>query len=499
MRSPRQYDAAMAGAQDGVRERLRIIARRVMRERGFEPEFPRDALVQLQGIAAAPSEPGLSDLCALPWCSIDNDDSRDLDQLTVAVAVNHEHTRLLVAVADVDATVRRGSPIDAHAERNTTSVYTVPEVFAMLPPRLSTDLTSLNPGADRLAVVIELTVALDGSVVSEKIDRALVRNHAQLAYASVAAWLDGGAAAPAALAAVPGLDQNLRLQAGVAARMRARRHREGALTLVTSEPRAVFEGGRLADLKPETPNAAKELIEDLMIAANGAVARFLGARGVPVLRRILKIPERWARIVQIARTFGTQLPPLADARALNEFLLARRTADPAGFSDLSLAVVKLLGRGEYQLQRPGAGGAGHFGLAVTDYAHSTAPNRRYPDLLTQRLLKAALRGDGAAYTDAELAGLAAHCTEREDAASKVERAVRKSAAALLLAGRIGERFEAVVTGVTAQGTWVRIAGPAAEGRVVRAERGMRVGDRVRVELIGLDVERGFIDFAGVRA
>jgi exoribonuclease-2 len=481
--------------QDRSSERLRIIARRVMRERGFETDFPPAALEQLRSIGeSTPPEPQLSDLRALPWCSIDNDDSKDLDQLSVAVP--GERQRVLLAIADVDATVERGSAIDAHAALNTTSVYTVPEVFPMLPLRLSTDLTSLNPGVERVAIIIDLTIGDSGTVLDATFSRARVRNQAQLTYDSVASWLGGGAA-PAALAAVPGLDANLRLQAQLAARLRTQRQEHGALTLTTREARAVFEGERLTDLRPDTPNVAKELIEDLMIAANGAAARHLAQRGFPVLRRVLKTPDRWSRIVELARQAGAALPAQPDARALNAFLLQRRAAAPEAFADLSLAVVKLLGRGEYVVQQPGAEAQGHFGLAVSDYTHSTAPNRRFPDLISQRLLKAALRGSPTPYSIDELDGLAAHCTAQEDAAAKVERCVRKSAAALLLTGRLGEQFDAIVTGAASTGTWVRITDPAAEGRVVRGYEGMQVGDRVRVKLVGLDVERGFIDFAAV--
>jgi len=482
--------------QIGSMERLRAIARRVMRERGFETDFPSAALEQLRTIREGARTEQLTDLRELLWCSIDNDDSKDLDQLSVVVP--GEHPRALLAIADVDATVGRGTPIDAHAEYNTTSVYTVAQIFPMLPVELSTGITSLNPRVDRVALIIDLTLGDDGTVMSSTISRALVRNHAQLAYGSVAAWL-AGQAPPAALAAVPGLDANLRLQAHLAEQLRARRHAQGALTLATPEARAVFEGQRLADLEPDAPNAAKELIEDLMIAGNGAVARFLAERGFPVLRRVLRSPERWARIVELARVAGASLPAQPDARALNEFLMRRRAADPEHFADLSLSVVKLLGRGEYVLQQPGEAVEGHFGLAVSDYAHSTAPNRRFPDLITQRLVKAALRGVPAPYGEAQLGRLAAHCTAQEDGAAKVERSVAKSAAALLLTGRIGEPFDAIVTGAAAKGTWVRIANPTTEGRLIRGFEGVRVGDRVRVELTGLDVERGFIDFARLRA
>lgn len=485
----------MASTQGRSTERLRAIARRLMRERGFETDFSRSALAQLGGIVAAASEPDLPDLRALLWCSIDNDDSKDLDQLSVAIPTATDRVRVLIAIADVDATVARGSALDAHAARNTTSVYTVAEIFPMLPARLSTDLTSLNPGVDRLALIIDVTVDAEGRVVDSSLYRAIVRNHAQLAYDSTSAWLTGGAAPPAALAAVPGLDANLRLQARIAQQLRARRHEQGALTLETNEPRAVFERERLIDLEPDVPNIAKELIEDLMIAGNGAVARFLTAKRFPVLRRVLPEPERWGRIVELARDAGGDLPARPDARALNAFLLARRAADPTRFPDLSLSIVKLLGRGEYVLERPGEEVAGHFGLAVREYAHSTAPNRRFPDLLTQRLVKAALKGDQPPYGPKELTALAAHCTMQEDNADKVERSVLKSAAALLLSGREGEVFDALVTGAASKGTWARISGPCIEGRVIRGFEGLKVGDRLRVALAHLDIERGFIDFA----
>lgn len=483
----------MQSTQDQSIERLRTIARRAMLARNFEPDFSSAAQAQLRGISAPAREAGLEDLRDLLWCSIDNDDSKDLDQLSVAVAGPGQRTRLLLAIADVDATVARGSPIDAHAEHNTTSVYTVPQVFPMLPLRLSTDLTSLNPGADRPALIVDLTVESDGTVADEALYRALVRNRAQLAYGSVAAWLGGGAP-PAALAAVPGLDENLRLQARSAAQLRTRRLTQGALVLETSEPRPVFAQGRLLDLRPAVPNAAERLIEDLMVAANGAVARFLAARGFPVLRRVLETPERWGRIVELARDAGGALPAQPDAHALNEFLLQRQAADPERFADLSLSIVKLLGRGQYVLRRGGEPSEGHFALAVSDYAHSTAPNRRFPDLLTQRLLKAALARRTAPYEDAALTALASHCTLQEDAAAKVERLVEKSAAALLLAGREGESFDAIVTGAAPKGTWVRITSPMTEGRVILGFEHLQVGDRVRVTLAHLDVERGFIDF-----
>jgi len=481
------------------RHDLRAIAHQAMLDKNLQPDFPKAALAQA-GALAGPAErpdPSIKDLRELPWVSIDNDDSMDLDQLSVAEKTS-DGTRLLIAIADVDALVRKGDPIDDHARINTTSVYTAAEIFPMLPERLSTDLTSLGESEERLAIVIEMEVAADGAVGKSEVYRGRVLNRAKLAYNGVAAWLDGGASPPR-LAAVPGLEEQLRMQDRVAQTMRRLRHEQGALTLDTIEARPVFDGDALADLRADEKNRAKELIEDFMIAANGVTTRYLERTGFPSLRRILRSPERWQRIVDLAKNVGEPLPPEPSAPALEAFLEKRQRADPARFPDLSLSVVKLLGRGEYVMELPGRRAEGHFGLAVRDYTHSTAPNRRFPDLITQRLLRAALEGRPAPYGNGELGELARHCTEMEDSATKVERRVRKSAAALLLQSRIGERFDGIVTGASAKGTWVRIARPAAEGKVVDGYEGLDVGDRTRVELVRADVERGFVDFARVDA
>jgi exoribonuclease-2 len=406
-------------------------------------------------------------------------------------------TRVLVAVADVSATVAPGSAIDEHAGVNTTSVYTPGRIFPMLPDRLSTDLTSLNPDEDRLPVVVGMTVAEDGEVVAEDVRRALVHNHAKLAYPSVGAWLQGEDDMPPALAAVPGLADNVGIQHAVAQRLRARRRAQGALDLETLEVHARFDGGAVSGLAVEPRDRAKELIEDFMIAANGVVARYLAGRRFPVLRRVVHEPERWQRIVDLADTHGYVLPEEPDAPSLNAFLSERRAADPERFPDLSLAIIKLLGSGEYEVTRPGEPVDGHFGLAVTHYAHSTAPNRRYPDLLTQRLVKAALAGTPSPYSGERLAELAAHCTHQEDQAQKVERRVRKSAAACFLVERIGEEFDGFVTGASPKGTWVRVIDPPVEGRVVQGADDLDVGDAVRVRLVAADPERGFIDLAAI--
>jgi len=487
--SPRRHDR-----QDLVR-----IADRAMRERGLEPEFSRDVDAELGRIPGPARDAAARDLRGLLWCSIDNDDSRDLDQLSVAELLPDGSTRLLVAIADVDALVPLRSAIDRHAAMNTTSVYTAARIYPMLPERLSTDLTSLVQDEDRLAVVVELVVTAKGELDGSEIYRATVRNRAKLAYDSVSAWLDGEAPAPAPLAAIAGLEQNLRWQDAAAQQLRAVRHQQGALDLETIEAKAVFAGDELRDLEQPQKNRARQLIEDLMIAVNGVTARFLDQHKLPSLRRVLRSPERWARIVEVARALGEPLPEEPDAGELEAFLRRRRKADPLRFPDLSLTIVKLMGSGEYALDLPGQEPAGHFGLAVRDYTHSTAPNRRYPDVVTQRLVKAALAGAPVPYTLAELGELARHCTDQEDDATKIERQVRKSAAALLLEQRVGQRFDGIVTGASEKGTWVRLFQPPVEGKLEHGAEGLDVGDRVRVKLIRTDVERGFIDFARTTA
>ena len=393
------------------------------------------------------------------------------------------------------ALVPRDSPVDQHASRNTTSVYTGAQTFPMLPEELSTDLTSLNEGEDRAAVVIEYAVTDDGSVGHSDVYLALVHNRAKLAYSSVGPWLEGTGPMPAGIGQVNGLEDNLRRPDGATRALKQRRHDEGALTLTTSEARPVFDEETLRDLEEHLYNRATNLIEDFMIAANGVVARSLASKGSSSLRRVVRVPQKWPRIVALAAETGDRLPDTPDAVALEQWLERRSAEDPVHFPDLSLTVIKLLGRGEYVVERAGEIAAGHFGLAVQDYTHSTAPNRRFPDLVTQRLVKAALGRRAAVYTDEELTAIAAHCTEREDAANKVERLTRKAAAAMLLSSRIGERFDAIVTGASEKGTWVRIRRPPVEGRLEHGWEGLEVGDKVRVKLVHTDPRRGFIDFA----
>ena len=478
---------------------LQNIAHRAMLERGLLPDFSAEALAELDGIQSPATMKGepVRDARNLLWASIDNDDSRDLDQLTFAESLPGDNVKIFVAVADVDALVKNGSAIDDQARHNTTSVYTAAKIFPMLPEKLSTNFTSLNFNEDRLAVVVEMVISPDGSLQDSDIYRACVRNYARLAYDSVAAWLEGNGRVPEAVAAASGLDENLRLQDKAAQRMKNFRHIHGALSLETIEARPIFDGDQIRDLEVEKKNRAKDIIEDFMIAANGVTARFLSSKGFPSIRRVVRTPKRWERIVEIAEEHGRRLPDNPDSKALEEFLTKAKAADPLRFPDLSLSVIKLLGAGEYVAELPRDAAPGHFGLAVKDYAHSTAPNRRYTDLITQRLLKAAIEGKPLPYSKDELGVLAAHCTQEEDAANKVERQVGKSAAALLLESRIGEQFDALVTGASSKGTWARLLSMPVEGKLVHGFEGIDVGDRIRVQLDSVDIERGYIDFKNV--
>jgi exoribonuclease-2 len=481
------------------RAHLQRIARRAMLERGLLPDFSPQALAELENIQglAAKAEGPMRDLRHRIWCSIDNDDSRDLDQLTVAEAMPDDTVKVLVAVADVDALVKKDSAIDEHARQNTTSVYTEARIFPMLPEKLSTDLTSLNYATERHAVVIEMVISKDGSLQKSDVYGALVRNRAKLTYNGVAAWIEGTGPAPKEIGEVDGLAENLRLQDRVAQEMKACRHEHGALTLETVEARLVFDADELKDVDADRGGRAQDIIENFMIAANGVTSRFLASRKLPSLRRVVRTPKRWDRIKELASEHRFALPDEPDSKVLEQFLAQAKAADPLRFPDLSLSVIKLMGPGEYAVSFPGGTSIGHFGLAVRDYAHSTAPNRRYPDVITQRLLKAAMDGGELPYEHDELSTLAKHCTEKEDAAKKVERQVRKSAAAMLLEHRIGERFDAIVTGAAEKGTWVRLLHPPIEGRLASGFEGMDVGHRLSVQLMRTDVERGYIDFMRV--
>jgi len=478
------------------------IAHRSVVEAGFEPDLDEAVLKQVKSITAAPPSTipnsAVRDLRKLLWSSIDNRESRDLDQLEYAEALPDGDTRLLVAIADVDAFVPKDSAIDQRAAHNTVSVYTGVRTFPMLPEELSTDLTSLVAGEDRLAVVTEMVVAADGNVKRVDVYRAVVRSQAKLSYEPVGAWLDGKDAAPAKVVAVPGLEAQIKLQFETANRLGELRVQNGALEFGTIQANPVVnDQGKVTELAVVEPNGARELIASFMIAANVAMATFLESAGRSSLRRVVRTPKYWSRIVEIAEELGEKLPAEPNSQALAEFLQRQKAADPVHFPDLSLAVVKSLGPGEYTVETPGSEGEGHFGLAVQDYTHSTAPNRRYPDLITQRLVKAALDNKPAPYRDAELREIAAQSNQRGEAARKVERKMRKVAAAVLLQDKVGQEFKAIVTGATEKGTFARLISPPVDGRIMRGERGLRVGDKTRVRLVSTDPERGFIDFARV--
>jgi VacB/RNase II family 3'-5' exoribonuclease len=476
---------------------LQAIAKAVVQQHGFQPDFPPAVQQQLQLLRTHP--PAISatatvrDLRNQLWSSIDNDTSRDLDQIEVAERLPNGDVKVLIGIADVDAFVPKQTAIDQHAARETTTVYTGIRNFPMLPEELSTGKTSLLENQDCLSVVTEFVVDGAGHVTSSDVYRALVCNQAQLQYNSLGAWLEGTAAAPPKVAASVDLQTQLQLQNEVAHKLRDRRYENGALNLQTEETLPLLLNAQVVDVVKQQKNRATELIEDFMIAANGVVARKLDK--VSSLRRIVKQPERWDRIVELAATYGEKLPANPDSKALNDFLIKRKTADPDHFADLSLSVIKLIGPGEYVLERPGDPEAGHFGLAVQDYTHSTAPNRRFADIVTQRILKAVLAGQPNPYSDNELSSIAAACTERGDAARKVEREMSKRLAAVAMQNRIGAIFDAIVTGATPKGTFVRVAQPHIEGLLAQGQQGVDVGDKLRVKLIRVDVQRGFIDFA----
>jgi VacB/RNase II family 3'-5' exoribonuclease len=476
---------------------LQAAALEVMRQHGFDPDFPAAVQQQLQSMRASPPAIAVTkeirDLRNLLWSSIDNDTSRDLDQIEVAQQLPNGDTKILVGIADVDAFVPKQSAIDQHAARETTTVYAGVRNFPMLPEELSTGKSSLLENQDRLSIIIEFVVDPTGHVSSGDVYRALVRNHAQLQYNSVGAWLESTAPAPPKIAASADLQAQLRLQNDAAQKLRSQRYENGALNLQTEEVHPLLLNAQVIDVAPQPKNHATELIEDFMIAANGVVARML--EKVSSLRRIVKQPERWDRIVELAATHGEKLPAAPDSKALNAFLLKRKAADPDHFADLSLAVIKLIGPGEYVLERPGDPSSGHFGLAVQDYTHSTAPNRRFPDIVTQRLIKAMLAGQPNPYSDDELSAIAANCTEKENVARKVEREMSKRLAAVAMQHRIGAVFDAIVTGVTPRGTFVRALQAHVEGLLAQGAQGLDVGDKLRVKLIRTDVQHGFIDFA----
>ncbi|MBI9048504.1 MAG: RNB domain-containing ribonuclease [Anaerolineaceae bacterium] len=475
---------------------LTRIAHQAMIDRGLQPDFSAAVEKELSRISGPAEQDGqkLRNLKHLLWSSIDNDDSLDIDQLTAAEILPDGSTILYVAIADVDALVKKESAIDQHASHNTTSVYTSAVIFPMLPEQLSTGYTSLNVQSERIALVIEMHINANGVLVDEDVYRAVVFSHAKLAYNSVAAWLDEKIDTPQAILAVKGMADNIRLQDTVAQRMHQFRHQQGALSLETIESHPLFVGDQLQGLEVDKKNRAKAIVEDFMITANGVVARFLSRNQFPSIRRVVRSPKRWERIVELAAEYEYSLPETPDSKALEKFLTLQRKKDPLRFPDVSLSVIKLLGAGEYMAEHPGDEAPGHFGLAVKDYTHSTAPNRRFTDLITHRLVKAVLDQQPNPYRMVELEALARQCTLQENAVNKVERQVSKSAAALLFASKIGEEFNAIVTGAASKGTWVRLLDIPIEGKLVSGYEHVDVGHRVRVQLESVDVDRGYIDF-----
>lgn len=473
---------------------LAQLANQIMQDRGLEPEFSKNELQQLSQINnPAPLSPKYVDLRALLWCSIDNDDSRDLDQLTYAEKGADGQTILWIAIADVDALVEKDSPIDLHAQKNTTSVYTPAKIFTMLPEKLSTNLTSLNEGEDRTSVVVKIQMNQTGHIENSSIFQAMVHNFGKLTYDAIGGWLEGKKEL-LDKAKQAGLENTLKIQHEAAQILKQKRHVAGSLTLESSEAVVKIAEDNQLVIRLSPHNFAHQLIEELMIASNRVMAKHLSEAKIASLRRVVRIPKYWDRIVDVAKSFGEDLPLQPDSKALDDFLIRRQKADPVSFPDLSLTVIKLLGRGEYIVENDQDSPVGHFALALSDYTHSTAPNRRFPDLISQRQYKAFLRGEAAPYTLEELDSLATHCTQQEDAAMKVERQVNKSAMALLLASQIGTVFKGIITGDSEKGTWVRIFQPPVEGKVIQGFEKLKTGDKVSVTLKSVDIRQGFIDF-----
>jgi len=479
---------------------LQDIARKAMISRGLEPDFPDVEISELNKILlpAAYNPETAKDMRDLLWCSVDNADSLDLDQLSFAESLEGGNVRLLVAIADVDALVGAKSKIDNHASQNTASVYTIARIFPMLPEKLSTNLTSLCLDSDRCAIVIEMTIGNDGKVQQSDIYQAIVHNHAKLQYMRLAAWLDGKVPDYPEITKVNGLAENIKMQDHIAQMMKKLRYEHGALEFERIEALPVFDGDTLKEMKVEQKNRATDLIEDFMIAANGTTARFLTGKQFPSLRRVVRVPKQWDRIVELASEHGFSLSEEADSKSLSEYLKFIRQKDPLNFVDMSISVLKLLGSGEYVVDIPGEIPEGHFGLAVKDYTHSTAPNRRFPDLITQRLLKSAISGKPVPYTLEQLGQIATHCTMKEDDVKKVERQVEKSANAILMKSRIGETFDAIVSGASPKGTWIRLLKPHVEGKLVAGFKELKVGEKLKARLTYINVESGFIDFEKVQ-
>jgi exoribonuclease-2 len=477
---------------------LKAIARDAMQKYGFEPGFSKAVIREVEKIDESSIQDNGGaprDLRSLLWSSIDNYDSMDLDQIEYCERGPGDEIHMKVAIADVDYYVPKRSQTDLHAAHNGTSVYTGVETFPMLPDRLSKGISSLLPGHDHRAIVIEYSVLPDGDVREGAIYRAIVSNKAKLVYEEVGEWLDGHRSVPESVSGVPGLEEQIRLQVLAMSRLKKYRMQQGALELETIEADPIAENGIVKDIIVQKMNPARFLIEDFMIAANGTMVAFLGNAGIPMIQRVVRVPRYWDEIVMTAAAYHERLPREPDSKALSLFLLRRKEADPERFPDLSLTIVKLLGPGEYMTLEPGEPPTGHFGLAVTDYTHGTAPNRRYVDLVNQRLVKSVLDGKESPYTTHELYDLSSWLSDREKGSKKVERFMRKAAAAVLLQDRIGETFDALVTGVTEHGIFARMISPPAEGRIMQGEQGLRVGQKITVRLLRTDPYKGFIDFA----
>lgn len=476
---------------------LKEIAQQVMISQNFFYEFSRDVNAELEKInqpASAENNNSIRDLRGFGWCSIDNFDSKDLDQLTFAESLADGSTKIYVAIADVSALVKKGTAIDRHAGHNTTSVYTPGKVFPMLPIKLSNNLTSLNEHEDRLAVVVEVVVNKIGSIEKFDVYQAMVHNHAKLVYENVSEFLDNPQNNPFEKK----IAEQLQLQDAIAQRLKQNRLEQGMLVLEPLDFTPVVSEDEIVDLVEVSSNRAHEVIEHFMISANVAMTKFLINKGSPVFRRVVKTPKRWDRIVSIANELGEHLSPLPSTISLQKFLLRQKEKDPEAFPELSLTVIKLIGRGEYVVQMPNAKPIAHFGLAQREYSHTTAPNRRYPDLIMQRLLHASLDNKKLPYEFEELSELAVHCSLKEVDAEKVERRMKKSAAAMFLLPYVNQTFQGIVTGASYKGTWVRIFHPAVEGKVVRGFTGLDVGDHIKVQLLSVDVPNGFIDFVRIK-
>jgi exoribonuclease-2 len=479
---------------------LRVVARQALLDRGINIDFPASVVTEArEAVEPNYKKLGVRDLTNWLWSSIDNDDSRDLDQIEYLDISTQGKWVLYVAIADVEYFVRKGSALDKYAATNTCSIYTGVQVFPMLPNELSTDLTSFNQGKTRLAVVTETHISKDGEVVSSTVFPAIVKNQARLAYDAVAAWLEGvtperdPTGSIEKLSRNPALQDQIREQEKVAISLRKHREARGALDFVSPQLRATTTPDGKVEVGAQYANRATIIIQEFMVATNEAVDQFLQEKKLPSIQRIVREPKNWPRMAEIASVHGTTLPPKPDGKALQEFLAVQRKRDPHNFPELSLAMIKLLGRGEYVVKTHARDSLGHFGLATPNYAHSTAPNRRYPDLITQRMLKAAFSQKDSPYSLEELDAIAQRCSAKEDDSNRIERQVQKSVAALALRERIGDIFPALVTGVNEDGTWVRVVDPPVEGKL-QADRPFKVGDHVKARLTKTNPMRGFLDF-----